>query len=53
MDSEEMVCEQCSAKLTGEEGMMICLPCQDGENDEDSSDYPEQKPYEGNARCPF
>jgi len=28
MDSEEMVCEQCSAKLTGEEGMMICLPCQ-------------------------
>ena len=25
---DELNCEVCGAKLTGEEGMMICMPCQ-------------------------
>jgi hypothetical protein len=34
---EELTCEKCGAKLTGEEGMMICLPCQEEEEGNESS----------------
>ena len=33
-DEEEWYCQECGAKLTGEEGMMICIPCQEEENDD-------------------
>ena len=34
MDEEtELVCEECGAKLTGEEGVMVCWYCQAEEED--------------------
>jgi len=33
-DNEDLICEICGAKLTGEEGMTICFPCQDEENED-------------------
>jgi hypothetical protein len=28
-NEEDLLCEICGAKLTGEEGMTICIPCQE------------------------
>jgi hypothetical protein len=38
-DEEELTCQECGAKLTGEEGMTICLPCQDGDDEVQSDDF--------------
>jgi len=38
MNEEELTCQECGAKLTGEEGMTICLPCQEGDEVEDDFD---------------
>ena len=45
MDEEnELVCEECGAKLTGEEGIMLCWYCQ--EEDETTETIPYDPLYD-------